>query len=163
MVVSSPGEFADAVAEQPFGDIALEADALARAAASLTEAGLLVVGERHGARETPTVLYALAVALGARAVALEWSHEEMEAPVQAYLRTGGFDFEQLWSLSPSAEFFCGDGRITAGHFALLDRLRREGRLDQVIVFDRLDPEPPGNGREQVLAREPELAGRLLAE
>jgi hypothetical protein len=132
MVVSSPSEFAAAVAEHAFADSAFEPDALARAAVSLAETGLLVVGEPHGVRETPSVLYALAIALGTRAVAFEWSHEEMEAAVQAFLRSGSFDFEELWSLPSSAEFFCGDGRITAGHFALLQRLRREGRLDQVI-------------------------------
>ena len=163
MVVSSPQEFTAAVAEHPFRDVAFDAEALARASASLAESGLLIVGERHGVRETPSVLYALAVALGTRAVALEWSHEEMDDPVQAFFRTGAFDFDQLWSLPSPAEFFCGDGRIAAGHFALLDQLRRERRLDQVIVFDRLDPEPVSDWREQARVREPELAGRLLAE
>jgi hypothetical protein len=121
---------------------------------------MLVVGEPHGVRETPSVLYALASLLGARALAFEWSHEEMDEPVQELLRTGGFDFVHLWSLPSSAEFFCGDGRITAGHFALLQRLRDEGRLDQVIVFDRLDPEPPHDDWQ---VREREMAERLLAE
>ena len=118
-----------------------------------------MVGEPHGVHETPGVVYALASALDARAVAFEWSHEEMEEPVQAFLRSGSFDFERLWSLPSSAEFFCGDGRITAGHFALLQRLRDEGRLDQVVVFDRLDPEPPVDWR----VRDQEMAERLLAE
>jgi hypothetical protein len=136
---------------------------LACAAKSLADTGLLLVGEQHGVRETPSVLHSLAVALGTRAVAFEWSHEEMEAPVQAYLDSGSFDFEALWSLQPDAEFFCGDGRIAAGHFALLERLRHEGRLDQVIVFDRLGREPPSDWEEHVRRREPELAARLLAE
>lgn len=163
MVVLSPSEFAAAVAEHPFVDFPFEPEPLARAATSIAEAGLLVVGEPHGARETPSVLYSLAVALGTRAVAFEWSHEEMEAPVQAFLRSGSFDFDALWSLPASAEFFGGDGRIAAGHFALLQRLHREGRLDQVIVFDRLDPEPPQDWETQVRLREPEMAARLLAE
>jgi hypothetical protein len=124
---------------------------------------LLVVGEPHVVRETPSVLYALAVALGTRAVAFEWSHEEMGPPAQAFLRRGSFDFEELWSLARSAEFFCGDGRITAGHFALLQRLHHEGRLDQVIVFDRLDPEPVDAWVAHLRVREPEMAARLLAE
>ena len=163
MVISSPSEFAAAAAEHRFDDFTVQPDALARAASSLAEAGLLVVGEPHGVRETPSVLYALAIALGIRAVAFEWSHEEMEAPVRRFLRTGSFDFDELWSLPPSAEFFCGDGRIAAGHFALLQRLLREGRLDQMIVFDRLDPEPVEDWEEQVRVREPEMAARLLNE
>lgn len=114
-------------------------------------------------RETPSLIYALASALDTRAVAFEWSHEEMNDPVQNFLCNGSFDFERLWSLPASSEFFGGDGRITAGHFALLQRLRREGRLDQVIAFDRLDPEPPEDWETQAQVREPEMAARLLTE
>jgi hypothetical protein len=87
----------------------------------------------------------------------------MDEPVQRFLDTGSFDFERLWSLPASSEFFCGDGRITAGHFALMQRLRSEGRLDQVIVFDRLDPEPVEDWHAQMRVREPEMAARLVAE
>ena len=160
MVVRSPAEFAAAVVAHPFGDFAFEPEALSSAATCVAEAGLLVVGEPHGVRETPSVLYALASALGTRAVALEWSHEEMEGPLQEFLRSGSFDFDRLWSLPASAEFFCGDGRIAAGHFALLRRLRREGRLDEVIAFDRLDPEPATDDWQ---VRDREMAERLLAE
>jgi hypothetical protein len=72
---------------------------------------------------------------------------------------GSFDFDRLWTLPESAELFCGDGRITAGHFALLRRLREEGRLEQVIAFDRLDPEPLPEWH----VRDREMAERLLAE
>lgn len=155
--------FAAAVAEHPFPDFALDPDTLARARATLERSGLLVIGEPHGVRETPSVLYALSVALGARAVAFEWSHEELDEPVQAFLRGGSFDYDALWSLPAGGEFFSGDGRITAGHFALLERLRRESRLEQAIVYDRLDPEPAGDWAEQVRVREPAMAARLLAE
>jgi hypothetical protein len=151
------------VVEHPFPDFTFEPEVLARAASSLAETGLLVLGEPHGVRETPSVLYALAVALGTRAVAFEWSHEEMEEPLRAFERTGSIDYAALWDLPQSAEFFCGDGRIAAGHFALLERLRCEGRLDQVIAFDRLDPAPPGDWEEQVRVRDREMAERLLSQ
>jgi hypothetical protein len=160
VVASSPGAFAAAVREYRFAEYAFDRESVVLARRSVAEAGLLVVGEPHGVRETPSVLYALASALETRSVAFEWSHEEMDEPVQEFVRRGSFDFERLWSLPAPAEFFCGDGRITAGHFALLQRLRAERRLDQVIVFDRLDPVPP---LDDTLARERELARRLLAE
>jgi len=160
LIASSPNDFAAAVSAHRFDDFAFEREAIALARETLAETGLLVVGEPHGVRETPSVLYRLASLLGMRAVGFEWSHEEMDEPVQEFLRTGKFDFGNLWSLSPSAEFFCGDGRITAGHFALLQRLRAEGRLDQVIAFDRLDPEPLPDDSQ---VREQEMADRLLAE
>ena len=90
MVVRSPAEFAAAVDAHPFGDFVFEPEMLSAAAACVAKAGLLVVGEPHGVRETPSVLYALTSALGTRAVALEWSHEEMEAPLQELLRSGSF-------------------------------------------------------------------------
>jgi hypothetical protein len=160
VVAGSPEEFAAAVRAHRLDRARLDPEAVAQARTALDAAGLLVVGEAHGVRETPNALYALASALGSRAVAFEWSHEELDAPVQAFVREGLFDFERLWSLPASAEVFCGDGRITAGHFALLQRLRDEGRLDQAIVFDRLDPEPPP---ADPCSRERDLADRLLSE
>ena len=139
--------------------VGFEPSVLPEIGAALQHAGLLLLGEPHGVYETPAVVYSLAVAFEVRAVAFEWSHEEMDGAVQGFVHNGVFDFDVLWSLPAFAEFFCGDGRITAGHFALLQRLRDEHRLDQVLVFDRLDPEPPGDSR----VREREMAERLLAE
>ena len=153
MVISSPEEFAAAVDGYRLVEIPLDV-------AEIREPGLLFVGESHGVRENPDALYSLAVELGTRAVAFEWSHEEMQAPLDAFLHTGSFDFDELWSLPPAAEFFCGDGRITTGHFALLDQLRRENRLDQVIAADRLDPVPVPDDWQ---VRDREMAERLLAE
>jgi hypothetical protein len=152
-------EFAAAVREYRFEEHRFDPEALTAAACSLAEAGMLVVGEPHGVRETPSVAYALACELDTRALALEWSHEELEEPVQAFVRDGHLDLETPWRLPPKAEFFCGDGRITAGHFALLERLRKEGRLEQVVLFDRLDPDPVPEWQ----VRDRELAERLLAE
>ena len=163
MVAASLAAFSSAVAAYPFSDFAFEREVVKSAECAIADCGLLMLGEPHGVHETPSVLYSLAVAFGTRAVAFEWSHEEMDEPVRAFLRDGAFDFEELWALSGSAEFFCGDGRITAGHFALRERLYREGRLDQVIVFDRLDPESALNDKPQVEVREREMADRLLAQ
>ncbi|HET6643736.1 MAG TPA: hypothetical protein VFG93_10710 [Gaiellaceae bacterium] len=160
MVVTSPDDFRAAIRDYRFGSFPFDGDSIDAAKASIAETGLVVVGEPHGVYETPAVLYSLAQALETRAVAFEWSYEEMDEAVQHFVRSSSFDFERLWKLPPSAEFFCGDGRITTGHFALLQRLRDEDRLDQVIAFDRLDPEPhPGDWR----IRDREMAERLLAE
>jgi len=142
-------EFERAVRTYPFAAVDFDADALAAARETLRATGLLVVGEPHGVYQTPAVVYALAQELGVRALAFEWSHEEMHT----------FDLERLWSLPPASEFFCGDGRITAGHFALLRQLAPE----QIIAFDRLDAEPPASWEEHVRVRDRELAERLLAE
>jgi hypothetical protein len=160
MVVFSPGEFAAAVDSHVLGDAGLDRDGVDRLRVAMPEAGLVVVGELHGVAETAGILHALVTALGIRTIAFEWSHEETDDVVQSFLETGSFDFDRVWSLPASAEFFCGDGRVTAGHFALLHRLQVEGRLDRVILFDRLDPEPvPADWR----IRDREMAERLLGE
>ncbi|MFL5963369.1 MAG: hypothetical protein ACJ757_10825 [Gaiellaceae bacterium] len=122
---------------------------------------LLLVGDAHGvhASREPAVLYELAHALGARALALEWSHDQVGEIVRRFMRTGTFDLEAVWALPAGAEAFSGDGRFTAGHVALLERLHREGTLEQVILIDRLDPDPlpPAEARDR------DMAERLLAE
>ena len=87
----------------------------------------MLAGEAHGFAETPNLLYTLVRRLGLRGLALEWAEEEMH----------DLDLERLWQLPADAEFFSGDGRITAGHFALIARLREEGRLDQLLLLDRV--------------------------
>ncbi|MBA2360638.1 MAG: hypothetical protein H0V79_06875 [Actinobacteria bacterium] len=159
MILTSPDDFEAAVRSYGFAPFAFDEDDLASARVSLAQANLLLVGEPHGVYETPGVLYSLSLDLDIRAVAFEWSWEEMDGVLQDFVGGGPLDFEQLWSLPPSAEFFCGDGRITPGHFALLQRLRDEDRLGQVITFDRLDPEQP----VEAVVRERDMARRLLAE
>jgi hypothetical protein len=122
---------------------------------------LLLLGNAHGlhASREPAVLYAIAQALGARALAFEWSHDELGEIVRGFMRSGTFDLDAVWSLPADADVFAADGRFTAGHVALLERLHRERTLQQVIPFDRLDPDPipPQEARDR------EMAGRLLAE
>jgi hypothetical protein len=146
--------FAAAVTDYRLERVVLDRAELELARAAIDEAGLLLVGEPHGARETPSVLWTLAHELDARALALEWSHDELGEFVE------DLDLDRLWSLPETAEAFCGDGRFTAGHLALLQGLRAAGRLEQLILFDRLDPEPaPDDWRP----RDAEMAQRLVAE
>ncbi len=163
MIAPSAAAFRAAVESHTLDPVEIEEAALMAARASLDEAGLLVIGEPHGVRETSTVLYHLARGLGARAIAFEWSYEEMDAPLNELLHQGEVDFDRLWELPPTAELFCGDGRITAGHFAALLQLREEGLLDQVIAFDQLDPEPPPDPPTDWRVRDREMAERLVRE
>jgi hypothetical protein len=154
VLVRSADAFLEAIDEYEFRAFPLDADVVAVARQSIAEAGLLVVGEPHGVAETPALLYRLAVELETRVLALEWSHDELGGLPER------LDLDGLWSLPTSSEFFAGDGRYTAGHFALIRRLRAEARLEQLILFDRLDPVPhPGDWR----IRDRDMAERFLAE
>ena len=124
--------FAEAVEQYEVREIALDSDAAAVASLrrDVAATNIFLLGEQHGREETPCALYTLFRAIGFRALALEW--EPVLAPVVTdFLASGRVDVPA--DVFPS--FASGDGTLTAGHFALLARLRNERRLDQLILFD----------------------------
>jgi hypothetical protein len=148
--------FERAVAAYRLDDVPLDDDAVEGARESLEATGLFLLGEPHGAAENPRVLYSLARRLGTRALALEWSYDELDAFAQPLVASDALDVEALWSLPTEAEAFCGDGRFTAGHVALLIGLRAEGYLEQLVLVDRAGP-------AEIEKREQAMTDRLLAE
>jgi hypothetical protein len=124
-------DFAAAVAAFRLDELELETDedTARELEESLARTNLLLLGETHGATETPAALYALARRFGLRGLALEWD-EALRPLLDRYLRAGELDLER-----PPPELLGGDGRITAGHFALLRRLAAEGRLDSLVLFN----------------------------
>jgi len=104
----------------------VEPAALAAAQRSLDESGLLLLGEVHGVRQNPLIARALMVALDVTALALEWP-AGLASAASGFFGNGYVpDHPQLWG---------GDGRITAGHFALLrERFLAEG-LQALTLFD----------------------------
>ncbi|MEV4170556.1 hypothetical protein [Nonomuraea sp. NPDC049709] len=101
-----------AVAEFRTDDYELPAEraAVDRARRSIEESGLLLLGEVHGVRENPLVILGLMRLLGLTHLALEWPGT-LKPQLDVYLADGtGLD-HPLWWL--------GDGRVTAGHFAVL--------------------------------------------
>lgn len=58
MVATSPAQFAAAAdADHPLPAVELEPQPLVRAESSVVATGLLIVGEPHGVRETPSQIY----------------------------------------------------------------------------------------------------------
>ena len=125
--VASLEEFHQAIGEFALADLGLviEPAALAAGRQSLDSSGLLLVGETHGVRENPLLIRSLMQAFGLTSLALEW--DECLAPnIEAFLASGTLaDHRWLWS---------GDGRITAGHLAVLAERAAAGPL-QLILFD----------------------------
>ncbi|HEU5114411.1 MAG TPA: hypothetical protein VFT82_01435, partial [Candidatus Paceibacterota bacterium] len=87
---------------------------------------LFILGEMHGVKENTDVIYTLFNKFGFRQLALEWK-PELKAVAERYLESGELDFDAIKD-SP-------DGRITAGHFALLKKLKSEGMLEGLVCFD----------------------------
>ena len=107
-------------------DLVIEPPALSVARQSLDASGLLLLGEVHGVRENPLLVRALMKAFGLTSLALEWP-EELTPMIRAFLASGTLaDHPWLWG---------GDGRITAGHLAVLADRAAAGPLE-LILFER---------------------------
>jgi hypothetical protein len=105
--------------------LVIEPRALAAARRSLDESGLLLLGEVHGAWENPLAIRAVMEALGLTGLALEWD-EGLAPVIRAFFGGGALaGHPMLWS---------GDGRITAGHLAVLAERAAAGPLE-LILFD----------------------------
>ncbi len=106
--------------------LVIEPAALAAARRSLDSSGLLLLGEMHGVRENPLLIRALMQAFGLTSLALEWP-DDLAPVIQAFLAGETLaDHPWLWG---------GDGRITAGHLAVLAERAAAGPL-KVILFER---------------------------
>ncbi len=148
--VGSLVEFRRAVAEFPVTDLPVVVEPAARAAAqrSLDESGLLLLGEFHGVAENPLLIRALLAEFGLSGLALEWS-EELIPVVSAFL--AGQPLAEHWVLWP------GDGRITAGHLAVLRDRVAAGPL-RLTLFDVALP-----AGASWSARDAAMAARVLAD
>ena len=123
--------------------LVIEPPALAAARRSLDEAGLLLLGEVHGVRENPLIARALMQVFGLTGLALEW-HEDL-APVAGAWCAGGplADDQLLWS---------GDGRITAGHLAVLRERAAAGPLTLTLFDGTIGAGWSWSQRDEAMAR-----------
>jgi erythromycin esterase-like protein len=134
-----------AVAEFAVTDPGLLIEPPARAAAvrSLDSAGLLLLGEVHGVRENPLLIRALMQAFGLTSLALEWP-EDLAPAIEAFLADQtlpGHWF--VWG---------GDGRITAGHLAVLAERAAAGPLELILFDGAIGADWSWSQRDEAMAR-----------
>ncbi|MFG1948844.1 hypothetical protein [Nonomuraea sp. NPDC048826] len=120
-------------------ELPMEEAALSRARRSLVETGLLLLGEVHGVRENPLIIRRLVDALGLRSLALEW-HGGLTMELYTYLRHGTPLEHPHWWL--------GDGRVTAGHLAVLRQLSPI----TITLFEGTEITADWSAREAAMAR-----------
>ena len=147
--LASLAEFRQAVADFPVGELEVAAEPAARAAAqrSVAESGFLLLGEVHGARENPLIIAALLRSLGLTSLALEWP-AGLAPVISAFLAGEALaDDPRLWS---------GDGRITAGHLAMLRERAAAGPLELTLLDAVMPADASWSGRDAA------MAARLLA-
>ena len=127
--------------------VVIEPAALAAAGRSLDSAGLLLLGEVHGVRENPLLIRALMRAFGLTNLALEWP-DDLAPAIQAFLAGQRLaDCPSLWG---------GDGRITAGHLAVLAERAAAGPLEVILLDGVMGAGWSWSQRDEAMAR------RLLA-
>jgi hypothetical protein len=141
--------FHRAVAEFVVIDLDLMIEPRARAAArqSLDSSGLLLLGEIHGVRENPLLIHALMNAFGLTSLALEWP-EDLTPIIRAFLASG--------TLAGHPWLWGGDGRITAGHLAVLADRAATGPLELILFDGVTGADWSWSQRDEAMAR------RLLA-
>ncbi|MDZ4299417.1 MAG: hypothetical protein U1A26_00710, partial [Candidatus Sungbacteria bacterium] len=127
-------------------------------ATELAGAHLFLLGETHGVLENPNIIYTLYKKFGFRNLYFEWS-KGLQNTTGHFLNSGELDFASI-------EKSC-DGRITAGHFSLLKKLKTDGALDTVRCFDGLSWSGSWNLRDEQMAKNiltdlPELSTLVVA-
>jgi hypothetical protein len=143
--VASLDAFHQAIAEFAVVDpgLVIEPAALAAGRRSLDSAGLLLLGEVHGVRENPLLIRALMQAFGLASLALEWP-EELTPMIDAFL-AGGTLADQWW-------LWGGDGRITAGHLAVLAERAAAGPLELILFDGVIGADWTWSQRDEAMAR-----------
>lgn len=147
--LASLAAFRQAVADFPAADLEVAMEPAARAAAerSVAESGFLLLGEVHGVRENPLIIAALLREFGLAALALEWP-DELAPVVSAFLAGEELaDHPLLWA---------DDGRITAGHLAVLRELAAAVPLELTLIDGLMGADWSWSQRDEA------MAGRVLA-
>ena len=146
--------FRRAAADFVVADLELEAEPAAVSAArrSLDDSGLLLLGEVHGVRENPLLIRALMQAFGLTSLALEWPDDL--APAMAAFLAGG-------TLADHPDLWPGDGRITAGHLAVLAERAAAGPFELTLFDGTTDSGWSWSQRDEAMAARI-LAGRAAS-
>ncbi len=137
--------FVEAIKNIEIGEIDTEFDEMSveSLVSELDQAKLLLLGETHGVKENTDIIYTLFKKFGFKKLALEWD-EKLREQADKFLQSGELDFEAIKD-SP-------DGRITAGHFALLKKLKDEGLLEELVCFDGATPSGKWDARDENMAK-----------
>lgn len=117
--------------------------AVAALANNLKDTKLFILGEVHGVKENVDVIYTFFKKFGFRQLALEWE-PELHDTIEKFLESGEVNFDAIQD-SP-------DGRITAGHFALIKKLKSEKLLEGFICFDGGSGGAGWNARDSSMAK-----------
>ncbi|MFZ2522115.1 MAG: hypothetical protein WAX44_01205 [Minisyncoccia bacterium] len=102
---------------------------------------VFALGEMHGVKENPSIVYTLIKKFKFKKLGIEWD-KSMTRVTQLFQSDSVLDFGSIMNSS--------DGRITAGYFSLMKKLKDEGLVNSFFFFDDRDS---WNKRDEVMAEE----------
>lgn len=102
---------------------------------------VFALGEVHGVKENPSIVYTLIKKFKFRQLGLEWD-KDIARVVEMFRAENVLDYTSIMNSC--------DGRITASYFNMLKKIRAEGLVDSIFFFDDKDS---WNRRDEVMAQE----------
>ncbi|MEI6238271.1 MAG: hypothetical protein WCP15_01905 [bacterium] len=137
-------QFLEAVSATVIEEIDTEFDeiSLQKLKESIESNTLFILGEVHGVKENVNIIYTLFKKFGFRQLALEWK-PALKDVIDKFIETGEIDFNVINKAS--------DGRITAGHFALIKKMKTEGILENIICFTGDPGQRDWNKDDEIMA------------
>ncbi len=102
---------------------------------------VFALGEMHGVKENPSIVYTLVKKFGFKRLGIEWD-KDIAKIVQLFQNDGVIDFAYIKNSC--------DGRITAGYFNLLKKLKSEKLIESFFFFDDKDS---WSRRDEAMAEE----------
>lgn len=102
---------------------------------------VFALGEMHGVKENPSIVYTLIKKFNFKQLGMEWD-KELGRVVDLFQNDGAVDYNSIMNSS--------DGRITASYFNLLKRIKTEGLVSSIFFFDDKDS---WSHRDEVMAED----------
>lgn len=102
---------------------------------------VFALGEMHGVKENPSIVYTLIKKFKFRQLGIEWD-KEISRVVDLFQNDEALDYNSIMNSS--------DGRITAGYFNMLKRVKEEKLINSVFFFDDKDS---WSHRDEVMAQD----------
>lgn len=102
---------------------------------------VFTLGEVHGVKENPSIVYTLIKKFKFRQLGLEWD-KDMAMVVEMFRTENVLDYTSIMNSC--------DGRITSGYFNMLKKIKAEGLIDSIFFFDDKDS---WVRRDEVMAQE----------
>ncbi|HMP32644.1 MAG TPA: hypothetical protein PKD85_23760, partial [Saprospiraceae bacterium] len=123
---------------------------------AIKSGAIFALGEIHGVKENPNIIYTLIKKFSFKRLALEWE-KSLENGIEIFVKGGEIDYESIMKSS--------DGRITAGHFALLRKLKEENLTDFFLFDDSFHWEDRDQGMAKIIiekTKDPNLPTIVVA-